>query len=343
MMKASIVLLAALGAAAPGAAQSGWEPLFDGRDLAGWDHVGPGRFVLEDGVLKSEGGMGMLWFTPRKIGNATVRVVYKTAARDANSGVFIRIPEKPTEPWMPVNRGYEVQIDDAEDDTHVTGVLYSLTKAMARPGKPDEWNELEITLDGPLTVVFVNGVKVTEYREGEPVPPKVHTWEPDRGPRAKEGYIGLQNHSDKDVVWFKEVSVRPLALASGPGPAPGSPAGPNVQRLEALRFEAMIKGDAAALDGLLADDLVYTHASGKVDTKASFLDDIKAGQLRYKTIRPEDPKLSVYGDTAVVTGLASFEVNNHGQELNMKLRYTDVWVRRGDHWQMVAWQSTRLQ
>ena len=45
MMKASIVLLAALGAAAPGAAQSGWEPLFDGRDLAGWDHVGPGRFV----------------------------------------------------------------------------------------------------------------------------------------------------------------------------------------------------------------------------------------------------------------------------------------------------------
>ena len=338
MSKSAILLLAALGAAAPAAADSGWQPIFDGRSLNGWEHVGPGQFVLENGLLKTQGGMGLLWFTPRKIANSTIRIVYKTESKAANSGVFIRIPEKPTEPWMPVNRGYEVQIDDSENDMHVTGVLYSLTKAMARPGKPGDWNEMDITVDGPHTVVVVNGAKVTDYTEGQPVPPKVETWEPDRGPRAFEGYIGLQNHSDKDVVWFKEVSIRPLALEAGPGSA----AAPDVQKLEAQRFDAMIRGDAAALDALLADDLVYTHASGKVDTKASFLDDIKAGQLRYKVIRPEDPKLSVYGDTAVATGLASFEVNNHGQELNMKLRYTDVWVNRGGQWRMVAWQSTRL-
>ena len=338
MMKPVMLLFAALGVAVPAVADSGWQPIFDGGGLTGWEQVGPGKFVLEDGLLKTQGGMGMLWFTPRKIGNATIRIVYKTANKAANSGVFIRIPEKPTEPWMPVNRGYEVQIDDSENDNHVTGVLYSLTKAMARPGKPGEWNEMEITLDGPRTVVVVNGAKVTDYTEGQPVPPKVETWEPDRGPRAMEGYIGLQNHSDKDVVWFKEVSIRPLPLASGPHSA----SEPDVRTLDARRFDAMVKGDTAALDGLLADDLVYTHASGKVDSKASFLDDIKTGQLRYKVIRPEDPKLSVYGDTAVATGLAAVEVNNHGQELNMKLRYTDVWVNRGGKWQMVAWQATRL-
>jgi len=217
---------------------------------------------------------------------------------------------------------------------HVTGVLYSLTRAMARPGKPGEWNEMEITLDGPRTVVFVNGVKVTDYREGEAVPPKAHTWEPDRGPRAEEGYIGLQNHSDKDVVWFKEVSIRPLA-----SPATAQ----EVERLDAQRFDAMVKADIPALEALLADDLVYTHASGKTDTKASLLDDIKAGQLKYKSFRPEGPTLHRYGDTAVVTGVAAVEVNNHGQELNLKLQYTDVWVNRGGKWQMVAWQSTRLQ
>ena len=338
MSKTAILLLAALGAAGPAAADGGWQPIFDGRSLSGWEHVGPGQFVLENGLLKTQGGMGLLWFTPRKIANSTIRIVYKTASKSANSGVFIRIPEKPTEPWMPVNRGYEVQIDDSENDMHATGVLYSLTKAMARPGKPGEWNEMEITVDGPRTAVVVNGAKVTDYTEGQPVPPKVETWEPDRGPRPMEGYIGLQNHSDKDVVWFKEVSIRPLALASGPGAA----AGPDVQKLDAERFDAMIRGDALALDRLLADDLVYTHASGKVDSKASFLDDIKAGQLRYKSFRPEEPKLRVYGDTAVATGLASVEVNNHGQELSMKLRYTDVWVNRGGQWQMVAWQSTRL-
>ena len=80
--------------------------------------------------------------------------------------------------WMPVNYGYEVQIDNHpetsnEDEYHVTGTLYSLTKPLARPGKPGpEWNTMEITLDGPRTIVVVNGVKVTDYTEGEPVPPK---------------------------------------------------------------------------------------------------------------------------------------------------------------------------
>jgi len=113
---------------------------------------------------------------------------------------------------MPVNRGYEVQIDDSQDDYHVTGVLYSLTKAMARAGKPGEWNELEIGLDAGRTSVKLNGTLVTDYQEGSPVPPKREQWEPDRGPRPDEGYIGLQNHSDADTVYFREVSVAP-----GPG------------------------------------------------------------------------------------------------------------------------------
>jgi hypothetical protein len=174
--------------------------------------VGPGGFTVEDGLLKPHGGMGLLWYTPEKIGNAVIRAVFKTVQDDSNSGVFIRIPEKPTEPWMPVNRGYEVQIDNGDDDYHCTGVLYSLTQAMSRPQKPSgEWNTLEITLDGPHTVVTLNGQKVTDYTEGRPVPPKKKSYEPDRGRRPKEGFIGLQNHSDKDVVYFKEVAVRELS------------------------------------------------------------------------------------------------------------------------------------
>jgi len=89
--------------------------------------------------------------------------------------------------------------------------LYSLTKPLARPGKPGpEWNTMEITLDGPKTTVVLNGVKVTEYTEGDPVPPKKFDFEPQRGTRPNEGYFGLQNHSDKDIVFFKEVAVKML-------------------------------------------------------------------------------------------------------------------------------------
>lgn len=191
--------------------KSDWKPLFNGKDLDGWTHVGPGEFVVENGQMLGKGGMGLLWYTREKLGNAVVRVVYRTpdAQEGGNSGVFIRIPEQPTEPWMPVNRGYEVQIDASDDDYHRTGVLYSFTKAQGTPPE-QEWNTMEITLDGTRTTVVVNGVKITDYREGEPVPEKKNKYEPDRGPRAATGYIGLQNHSDKDLVFFKEISVRKL-------------------------------------------------------------------------------------------------------------------------------------
>jgi hypothetical protein len=191
-----------------------WKPLFNGKDLTGWEHVGPGRFVVENGLLKTEGGMGLLWHTGEKIGQAVLRVEYRTEKKTSNSGVFIRIPESPTEPWMPVHRGYEVQIDDSADDYHCTGVLYSLTQALARPGRTGEWNTLEITLEGPRTVVVLNGVKVTDFAEGQPVPAQKELWEPVRGPRPDEGYIGLQNHSADDVVYFREVAVQPLPAAS---------------------------------------------------------------------------------------------------------------------------------
>lgn len=117
---------------------------------------------------------------------------------------------------MPVHYGYEVQIDNepeksGEDDHYVTGTLYSLNKALSRPGKPGpEWNTMEITLDGPHTIVVLNGSKVTDFTEGNAVPERKVSYEPLRGLRPLEGYIGLQNHSDNDIVFFKEVAVKKL-------------------------------------------------------------------------------------------------------------------------------------
>jgi len=214
---ALILFAAAMAPAADHPPQ--WKQLFNGKNLDGWKHVGPGNMTVEDGLIHTHGGMGLLYWTDAKLGDCVIRVVYKMRDTNDNSGVFVRIPIAPTEPWMPVNYGYEVQIDNHpetsnEDEYHVTGTLYSLTKPLAKPGKPGpEWNTMEITLDGPRTIVAVNGVKVTDYTEGEPVPEKKFDFEPQRGIRPNYGYIGLQNHSDNDIVFFKEVAVR--ALRSG--------------------------------------------------------------------------------------------------------------------------------
>lgn len=184
-----------------------WEQLFNGKDMTGWKMVGPGRFVMEDGLLKTEGGMGLLYYTGKPFGNTTIRVVFKTASERANSGVFIRLPEPPKDPWYGVHNGYEVQIDAAGDDWHCTGAIYSLSKVTERT-QTGGWNTLEIELKGQITRISLNGKVVNTFRGDQEVPPRKQWFEPVRGPRPDVGYIGLQNHDERSVVYFKEVSVK---------------------------------------------------------------------------------------------------------------------------------------
>jgi hypothetical protein len=193
-----------------------WKPLFNGKDLTGWKHVGGGSRFVENGLLASKGGMGLLYWTGGKLGNCQIKVVYKMQKFNSNAGIFVKVPVEPKEEWMPVFYGYEVQIDNhpetsGEDEYHISGTLYAFTKPKSKPGKPGpEWNTMLITLDGPRTIVHLNDELVTDYREGEPVPARKFDFEPYPGVRPNAGWFGLQNHGDEDVVYFKEVSVRPL-------------------------------------------------------------------------------------------------------------------------------------
>jgi len=204
---AVVALLAAL----PALGQNR-EQLFNGKNLDGWNfethEAGKQGFTVTEGILHTQPGKGLLWYTRKKVGNTTLRVVYKMSNEKGNSGVFIRIPVEPVSESDAINKGIEVQIDNRDNDWHCTGVLYSMTNAMARPYKaPNQWNTMEITMQGLRTIVKVNGVLVTDYDGVAAVPPKEKPWEPDRGPRPEMGYIGLQNHDSEAVISFKEVSV----------------------------------------------------------------------------------------------------------------------------------------
>jgi hypothetical protein len=213
-MRKSIILLAVLAAPVFAAEIK----LFNGKNLDGWTrltrHEGdashaPG-FKVENGMLVSDPDAPEddLLYTREKIGNATIRVVYKVDSERANSGVFIRIPEMPKSEDDAINKGIEVQIDQGDDDWHCTGVLYSMVKAKARPSKPvGEWNTMEIQMRGPRTTVKVNGVEVTDYDGVTPVPEKVKVYEPDRGKRPDTGFIAVQHHGGKGVVTFKEITL----------------------------------------------------------------------------------------------------------------------------------------
>jgi hypothetical protein len=190
---------------------TGERQLFNGTDLTGWRHVGPGAFEVEDGCLKTVGGMGLLYCTEDTFGDCLIRVIYRTSRESDNSGVFIRIGEEPPDPWYAVHHGYEVQILATADDWHRSGVIYSMTRAEVQAdAPPGEWNTLEITLEGDSVLVHLNQRLVTHFDPSQPVPERTRDYEPERGPRATRGYIGLQNHDANSSVYFREVSVHPL-------------------------------------------------------------------------------------------------------------------------------------
>ncbi len=209
-MRIHFALLAIFCSVTAGVAQAAeWKQLFNGKDLTGWKMTGPGRFVVENGEMITEGGMGLLFYEGEKFGNATIRVVFKATTDHDNSGVIIRLPEKPADPWYGVHNGYEVQIDARGDEWHSTGALYSLSKVTERRQKGvGEWNTMDIVLQGQKTTVILNGKTVNEFVGSQPVPERKQWYEPIRGPRPDSGYIGLQNHDRNSSVHFKEISVK---------------------------------------------------------------------------------------------------------------------------------------
>ena len=118
--------------------------------------------------------------------------------------------------------------------------------------------------------------------------------------------------------------------------------GQEIIALDKRRMEAMCRQDIAMLNDVLADDLIYTHSSARVDTKQSLLDGMQSGTTVYTSIEPSDVRAQALGDAVVLTGVARIGVTSNGRPLDFGVRFTDVYARRDGRWQMVAWQSTRL-
>jgi len=225
----------------------------DGKVDSSWIHLGWGGFAVDDGALRTDSdpkGLGLLVYQKERFGNCQIRVVFKTKDAKSNSGVYVRIADgildqakrpgaafdrdatgKPSNesmekmqasaerdegPWFAVHHGYEVQIAGGGDPLHGTGAIYSLaTSSGTAKQSPSEWRTMVITLAGTQVLVELDGQRATSFDSASPSLPARKQWhEPKREPKRPEsGYIGLQTHDPGDVVWFKEVSVRPLPAA----------------------------------------------------------------------------------------------------------------------------------
>jgi ketosteroid isomerase-like protein len=124
-----------------------------------------------------------------------------------------------------------------------------------------------------------------------------------------------------------------------------------IRELEAQFARAVVEGDRAFYDRVLADDFTHTSHAGVFKTRAEFLaedrsgakGDPKSGRTRYDAYDVDDLMIRIYGDTAVVTGRTTPRGRTAlGQPITGQYRYLRVWVKRQGRWQAVAFEGTRI-
>ncbi|MEW2178716.1 ThuA domain-containing protein [Streptomyces sp. NPDC005406] len=187
--------------------ETGYTTLYGNSGTTGWKQAGPGSFAESDATLTSRGGLGLLWYQGKEYTSYSLKLDWRQAGDD-NSGVFVGFPAS-DDPWSAVDSGYEIQIDATDTPDRTTGSVYGFKSADlaardAALNPPGEWNTYEIRVEGERLQVFLNGRRVNDFTNTDPVR------------SLRQGHIGLQNHGDGDDVSFRNVRIKELGGTSGP-------------------------------------------------------------------------------------------------------------------------------
>jgi PKD repeat protein/type 1 glutamine amidotransferase len=219
--------------------RSGYESLYNGtaESLRGWAQAPSGAFSVQpDGSLRTGGGLGMLWYTEKQFGDFSLRLQFRDVAPEgarANSGVFARFPDpripleqrpagscgtvgsaRTSQAWVAINCGHEIQLYDGDTgEPQKTGSIYNfdpLTLAQAKVTPKAQWNTYEVKVVGQHYTIIRNGVVINEF-DNTPGQTSSRAGDPPTDLRQfASGFIGLQNHSDTDLMEFRNIRVRTL-------------------------------------------------------------------------------------------------------------------------------------
>jgi hypothetical protein len=208
-MRFIAILIATAGLAC--AAEPGFTPLFNGRDLTGWTLIkGQGTgYVVRDGVIVCpEDGGGNL-FTDKDYDNFVLKLDFKLTP-GGNNGVGIRAPLAGDVAYS----GMEIQVLDQDHEKYKgwlqpwqrTGAIYNVVPPSGNALKPvGEWNEYEITAQGPKVKIVLNGKTLVDTDLSTVKDPEILKKHP--GIQRTTGRIGFLGHGSH--VEFRNIRVKP--------------------------------------------------------------------------------------------------------------------------------------
>ena len=140
--------------------------------------------------------------------------------------------------------------------------------------------------------------------------------------------------------WTGIVITSVLSLAALLSLARAANVDEDLKKLETERAAAVVRGDAATLAKQTSDDYTFINVYGRMSDKSQMVDAFKNGQSKLASDELSDMKVRLYGNTAVITGKADVKGTLSGKDITGQMMFTRVYVKKGGHWQSVAFQQT---
>ena len=201
----AVALAVTVVAALPARAlEEGFASLFNGTDLTGWKaNENSDSWSVKDGEIVSKGPRCHLFYVggdpakPEQFKNFHLKAEVMTKPV-ANSGLFIHTAFQP-DGWPA--QGYEVQVNNSQQDPVRTGSLYNVVKNFTPPAKDNEWFTLEVMVNGKTVGAAVDGRVLYQFVEPDGV----------TGTRKlSQGTFALQAHDPGSEVHYRSIKVKRL-------------------------------------------------------------------------------------------------------------------------------------
>jgi ketosteroid isomerase-like protein len=147
----------------------------------------------------------------------------------------------------------------------------------------------------------------------------------------------------KFTVYAGMLSIQVAAAQDNATASRDAAAVKEIKQLEEARNQAILRGDAAALERMTADDYTFITLKGELRTKADIVKGFSSGSFTYQSRSISDLKIRVYGEAAIVTGRSVQEGTENGKDYSGNYRFTRVYVKQHGAWKTVALQTTLIQ
>jgi ketosteroid isomerase-like protein len=115
-----------------------------------------------------------------------------------------------------------------------------------------------------------------------------------------------------------------------------------IRKAEAAWGEAVQSRNVAALEKMYAEELIYAHSTGVVETKKQYLDRLQGGLQRYERVAFESTRVAMHGETAVTLSMLRMSGQSGERKFDDHLMMTHVWVKQKGGWRLAAHQTTKL-